>query len=168
MNRTPILFLNVLVIATCGLIYELQAATLSSFILGDSVTQFSLVIGLYLSALGVGAWLVHRMRAVEDGRMMMRMALDLLIILVPLQFFLGDQHGLNTLRYQPAKLAAIEGRYDTAGPAPLTLFGIPDDRNARMRFAVDVPQLGSLILTHSRDGVIKGLKEWPASDWPPA
>src|SRR5262245_56857944 len=57
MNRTPILFLNVLVIATCGLIYELQAATLSSFVLGDSVTQFSLVIGIYLSAMGVGAWL---------------------------------------------------------------------------------------------------------------
>jgi spermidine synthase len=57
MNRTPILFLNVLVIATCGLIYELQAATLSSFVIGDSVTQFSLIIGLYLSALGVGAWL---------------------------------------------------------------------------------------------------------------
>src|SRR4051794_554368 len=57
MNRTPILFLNVMIIATCGLVYELQAATLSSFVLGDSVTQFSLVIGLYLSALGVGAWL---------------------------------------------------------------------------------------------------------------
>src|SRR4051812_3493023 len=57
MKRTPILFLNVLIIATCGLIYELQAATLSSFVLGDSVTQFSLIIGLYLSALGVGAWL---------------------------------------------------------------------------------------------------------------
>ncbi len=57
MNRTPILLANVLVIATCGLIYELQAATLSSFVLGDYVTQYSLVIGLYLSALGIGAWL---------------------------------------------------------------------------------------------------------------
>src|SRR3954469_8299368 len=64
MNRTPILFFNVLVIATCGLIYELQAATLSSFVLGDSVTQWSLVIGLYLSALGVGAWLS---RFIEGG-----------------------------------------------------------------------------------------------------
>lgn len=57
MNRTPILFLNVLIIATCGLIYELQAATLASYVLGDSVTQYSLIIGLYLSALGIGAWL---------------------------------------------------------------------------------------------------------------
>ena len=59
MNRTPLvlLYLNVLVIATCGLIYELLAGTLASYVLGDSVTQFSLVIGVYLSAMGVGAWL---------------------------------------------------------------------------------------------------------------
>lgn len=57
MNRTPILFLNVLVIATCGLIYELLAGTLASYVLGDSVTQFSLIIGIYLFSMGVGAWL---------------------------------------------------------------------------------------------------------------
>src|SRR5947209_9447936 len=57
MNRTPVLFLNVLIVATCGLVYELLAGTLASYVLGDSVTQFSLVIGIYLSALGVGAWL---------------------------------------------------------------------------------------------------------------
>jgi spermidine synthase len=57
MNRTPIIFLNVLIIATCGLVYELLAGTLASYVLGDSVTQFSLIIGIYLSALGVGAWL---------------------------------------------------------------------------------------------------------------
>src|SRR5262245_47945310 len=57
MNRTPLLFLNVLIVATCGLVYELLAGTLASYVLGDSVTQFSLVIGLYLSALGIGAWL---------------------------------------------------------------------------------------------------------------
>ena len=64
MNRTPILFLNVLIIATCGLIYELLAGTLASYVLGDSVTQFSLIIGIYLSALGVGAWLS---RFIETG-----------------------------------------------------------------------------------------------------
>src|SRR5690348_17184468 len=57
MSRTPILLGNVLVIAVCGLVYELQAAALSSFVLGDSVTQYSLIIGLYLSAMGLGAWL---------------------------------------------------------------------------------------------------------------
>jgi spermidine synthase len=64
MNRTPILFLNVLIIATCGLIYELLAGTLASYVLGDSVTQFSLIIGIYLSALGAGAWLS---RFIESG-----------------------------------------------------------------------------------------------------
>ena len=57
MNRTPLLFLNVIIIATCGLIYELLAGTLSSYVLGDSVTQFSLIIGIYLFAMGVGSWL---------------------------------------------------------------------------------------------------------------
>lgn len=57
MNRTPVFFLSVLVVATCGLIYELLAGTLASYVLGDSVTQFSLIIGIYLSALGAGAWL---------------------------------------------------------------------------------------------------------------
>ncbi len=64
MNRTPVLFLNVLIIATCGLIYELLAGTLASYVLGDSVTQFSLIIGIYLFALGVGAWLS---RFIETG-----------------------------------------------------------------------------------------------------
>jgi cytochrome d ubiquinol oxidase subunit I len=117
--------------------------------------------------MGVGAWLLRRGRATEDARMMMRMALDLLILLVPLQIFLGDQHGLNTLEYQPAKLAAIEGRYDTVQPTPLTLFGIPDDAAATMRYAIEIPGLGSLILTHSWNGTIKGLKEWPADQRPP-
>jgi spermidine synthase len=57
MNRAPLLFLNVLIVATCGLVYELLAGTLASYVLGDSITQFSLIIGIYLSALGVGAWL---------------------------------------------------------------------------------------------------------------
>jgi cytochrome d ubiquinol oxidase subunit I len=117
--------------------------------------------------MGVGAWLLRRDRAVDDARMMIRMALNLLIVLVPLQIFFGDRHGLNTLEYQPAKLAAIEGRYDSAQPAPLTLFGIPDDAAARMRDAIEIPWLGSLILTHSWNGGIKGLKEWPADQRPP-
>src|SRR5215831_8077849 len=57
MNRTPVFYLNVLIVATCGLVYELLSGTLASYVLGDSVTQFSLIIGVYLSALGVGAWL---------------------------------------------------------------------------------------------------------------
>jgi cytochrome d ubiquinol oxidase subunit I len=129
------------------------------------------VTGFYITTafvvMGVGAWLLRRERAADDARMMIRMALDLLIIIVPLQMFLGDQHGLNTLEYQPAKVAAIEGRYDTVQPVPLTLFGIPDDPDAAMHDDIEIPWLGSLILTHSWSGQIKGLKEWPPDQRPP-
>ena len=133
--------------------------------LSHNVTAFYITTAFVV--MGVGAWLLRRARATDDARMMIRMALDLLIILVPLQMFLGDQHGLNTLEHQPAKLAAIEGRYDTVQPTPLTLFGIPDDAAATMRYPIEIPDLGSLILTHSWNGVIKGLKEWPADQRPP-
>jgi cytochrome d ubiquinol oxidase subunit I len=130
-----------------------------------NVTAFYITTAFVV--MGVGAWLLRRGRAVGDAQMMIRMALDLLIILVPLQIFLGDQHGLNTLEHQPAKLAAIEGRYDTVQPTPLTLFGIPDDAAAVMRYAIEIPDLGSLILTHSWNGTIKGLQEWPPDERAP-
>jgi hypothetical protein len=133
--------------------------------LSHNLTAFYITTAFVV--LSVGAWLLRRARATDEARMMIRMALDLLIILVPLQMFLGDQHGLNTLEHQPAKLAAIEGRYDTAQPTPLPLFGIPDDAVATMRYAIEIPDLGSLILTHSWNGVIKGLKGWPADQRPP-
>jgi cytochrome d ubiquinol oxidase subunit I len=111
--------------------------------------------------LGVAAWLLRRGRSTEEAGVMMRMALNLLIVLVPLQFVIGDLHGANTLKYQPAKFAAIEGRYDTVSPLPLTLFGVPDDKAGVMRHAIDIPVLGSLLLTHSRTGTIKGLARYP-------
>ena len=129
------------------------------------------VVAFYITTafvvMAVGAYLLRSGKSRDEARMMVRMALDLLIIIVPLQIVLGDQHGLNTLHYQPAKLAAIEGRYDTAQPAPLTLFGIPDDKNATMHAAIEIPYLGSLILTHTWDAPIRGLKEWPEQDRPP-
>jgi cytochrome bd ubiquinol oxidase subunit I len=117
--------------------------------------------------LGVGAWLVRRSRSVAEAQMMMRMALNLLIVLVPLQMYLGDLHGRNTLDYQPTKLAAIEGLWDTAGPMPEALFAIPDQAKQRNDYEIDVPHLGSLILAHSWNGQVKGLKAWPADQWPP-
>jgi cytochrome d ubiquinol oxidase subunit I len=95
------------------------------------------------------------------------MTLWLLTFLVPLQMFLGDQHGLNTAEHQPAKVAAIEARWDTQPSFPLTLFAIPDPANETNRYAIEVPYLGSLILTHSLHGEIKGLKEFKPKDRPP-
>jgi cytochrome d ubiquinol oxidase subunit I len=82
-------------------------------------------------------------------------------LLAPLQVFLGDLHGLNTLEHQPAKIAAIEGIWETQAGAPLTLLGIPDEDAGRTRFAVEIPRAASLILTHSGDGVLQGLEDFP-------
>ncbi len=130
-----------------------------------NVTAFYITTAFVV--LGVGAYLLRRGRSAAEARIMIGMALNLLIILVPVQMVVGDLHGQNTRDYQPAKLAAIEGRYDTAGPAPLTLFGIPDDATGTMRYAVEVPALGSLLLTHSWTGQIRGINSFPADQRPP-
>jgi cytochrome d ubiquinol oxidase subunit I len=116
---------------------------------------------------GVAAFLLLRRRTVEDARTMLSMAMWFLTIMVPVQIVAGDFHGLNTLEYQPAKLAAIEARWDTGSRVPLTLFAIPDEAAETNRYTVDVPVLGSLILTHEVNGTIRGLKEWPREDRPP-
>ncbi|HZK80423.1 MAG TPA: cytochrome ubiquinol oxidase subunit I [Humisphaera sp.] len=129
------------------------------------------VVGFYATTgfvvLGVAAYLIRRRDFIAEGRVMLSMTLWLVSVLVPLQIFLGDQHGLNTLEYQPAKLAAIEAHWDTARRIPLILFAIPDQKNATNHFVIEVPLLGSLILAHSLDGEIKGLKDFPAQDRAP-
>jgi cytochrome d ubiquinol oxidase subunit I len=129
------------------------------------------VNGFYVTTafvvVGVAAWLLRNRRGVAEARMMLSTTLWLLLALVPLQILLGDMHGLNTLEYQPAKLAAIEARWDTGSRVPLTLFAIPDQDAATNHLSVDVPELGSLILTHDPNGTIRGLKEWPADERPP-
>jgi cytochrome d ubiquinol oxidase subunit I len=130
-----------------------------------NVTAFYITTGFVV--LGVGAWLLRRNADNHEAGIMVSMALNLLIVLVPLQMVLGDLHGANTLAYQPAKFAAIEGRYDTVRPLPLTLFGIPDDMAGAMHYAVQIPVLGSLLLTHSQDGTIRGLDSCPADQRPP-
>ena len=129
------------------------------------VVAFYVTTGFVVA--GVAAYYLLRERFVEEGRTMLSMALWLLSVLVPLQIFLGDQHGLNTLEYQPAKLAAIEARWHTKSRVPLTLFAIPDEQAAANRYAIDIPDLGSLILTHDPNGTVRGLADWPRDEWPP-
>lgn len=105
-------------------------------------------------------------RFVEEGRTMMRMAVGLVVVLAPLQLFLGDQHGLNTLEHQPIKVAAMEAHWQR-GPADFEIFAWPDERAEVNRYAVSIPKAGSLILTHSLDGVVPGLKDVPPADRPP-
>src|SRR6516225_4769291 len=102
--------------------------------------------------LGVGAYLLRRNRSVQEARTMMSMALWALTFLVPLQMVIGDAHGLNTRKYQPAKLAAIEAKWDTGKGVPLTLFAIPDDKAEQNKFAIEIPYLGSLSLTRDLHG----------------
>jgi len=130
-----------------------------------TVVAFYVTTGFVV--LGVGAWLVRHGRAVAEGKLMLSMTFGLLTLLVPLQVFLGDQHGLNTLVHQPAKLAAIEAHWQTERRMPLTLFAIPDEANETNRYAIELPLLGSLVLTHDLDGEVKGLKDWPRDQRPP-
>jgi len=130
------------------------------------------VIGFYVTTgfvvVGVAAWFLRRRADELEARTMLSMTLWLLTVLVPLQMFLGDQHGLNTLKYQPAKLAAIEAHWISERHAPLILFAIPDQNAATDHYVIEVPELGSLILTHSLNGVVPGLKDFPADQRPPA
>ena len=117
---------------------------------------------------GVAASYLRSGRFVDEARTMLSMTLWLLTVLVPLQFFLGDAHGLNTLEHQPAKLAAIEAIWDTHSRVALNLFAIPDEKAETNRYELAIPDLGSLILTHDPNGTVRGLKDWPADRAPVA
>ena len=125
---------------------------------------------------GAGAW--HLLRARRDGttpsegtRIMFSMAMWMAAIVAPMQVLVGDAHGLNTLAHQPSKIAAMEGHYRSfpggpGGGAPLILFGVPDDANQVMRYKVEIPSAGSLILKHDPDGALAGLDSVPPQDRP--
>ena len=85
-------------------------------------------------------------------------------LLIPLQIYAGDLHGLNTLEHQPAKVAAMEGNWQTRGHVPLLLFALPDEAARENRFELGIPSGASLILQHSRDGVVPGLDDFVSED----
>ena len=93
-------------------------------------------------------------------KLTLKVALTAAMILAPLQAFIGDLHGLNTLKHQPAKIAAMEGIWHTERGAPLLLFAIPNEQSQQNDFAIGIPKLASLILTHELNGEIKGLSEF--------
>jgi cytochrome bd ubiquinol oxidase subunit I len=134
--------------------------------LAHVVTAFLVTTGFVV--IGVAAYHLRRGRAPAECRNMLSMTLWLLTALVPLQILLGDLHGLNTFHHQPAKLAAMEGHWETQARAPLILFGWPDHQAEVTRWTVELPYLGSLILTHEMNGTVRGLKEWRREDRPPA
>ena len=130
------------------------------------------VIAAYLTTAlavgGVGAWHLLKGNATPQVRTMFSMAMWMAALVAPVQAFVGDQHGLNTLEHQPAKVMAMEGHYEShPDGAPLILFGIPDDAAGRMRAEVAIPKLGSLILKHDPDAPMRGLDSVPYADRPP-
>jgi cytochrome bd ubiquinol oxidase subunit I len=131
-----------------------------------------MVIAAYLAtALFVGAsgaWHLLKLHHMPAARTMMSMAMWMVLVVAPLQIAVGDALGLNSLKYQPAKIAALEGHWENkAGESlPLILFGWPDMAAETTRYAVEIPHLGSLVLTHEWNGRIPGLKEFAAADRP--
>lgn len=135
--------------------YRLVHMTLAAFI----------VAGFLVAA--CGAYHLLKGRRDEAVKRSFSMALWILLVLTPLQIAVGDAHGLNTREYQPAKIAAIEGLWNTEqGGTSLNLVGWPDMKAEETRYAIEVPHLGSLILTHSWNGEVRGLKSFPAEDRP--
>ena len=100
------------------------------------------------------------------ARLMFSMAMWMLAFVAPVQLVLGDLHGGNTFHHQPAKLAAMEGHFETERGAPAILFGIPSVEEERTRLAIEVPNLASLYLTHDWNGEVRGLKAFPRDTWP--
>jgi cytochrome d ubiquinol oxidase subunit I len=130
------------------------------------------VIGAYLTTAmvvgAVGAWHLLRDRANPGARKMFSMAMWMAALLTPIQIFVGDAHGLNTLEHQPAKVLAMEGHYEPSpNGASLILFGLPSNETAEVHYKIEVPHLGSLILKHDPNAPLPGLSDFPRDQWPP-
>lgn len=117
---------------------------------------------------GVSAWQILKKVESPATHAAFKSAIIAAAVLIPVQIFVGDLHGLNTLKHQPAKIAAIEGIWETEKGAPLVLFGIPDQASRSNLYAIEIPKLASLILTHDPNGELKGLNEFEGKHPPVA
>ncbi|MEO1137979.1 MAG: cytochrome ubiquinol oxidase subunit I [Pseudomonadota bacterium] len=121
-----------------------------------------LTVAFLLAGIGAYRWL--RGDKSEDSRVSLVTGLSLGALLIPLQILAGDFHGLNTLEHQPAKVAAMEGNWETRGNVPLLLFAVPDEEARQNNFEIGIPNGASLILKHKADGVVPGLNDFVADD----
>lgn len=134
--------------------------------LGHKLLASALTAGFLIA--GVSAWQFIKGTANEGTRKALRTAITAVALVIPLQIFMGDLHGLNTLEHQPAKIAAIEGIWHTEKGAPLTLFGLPNEKEGRTDYALQIPKFASLILAHDINAELKGLNEFPGAHPPVA
>jgi cytochrome bd ubiquinol oxidase subunit I len=114
---------------------------------------------------GLSAWRLLKAPNDPSAAKTLRFGVHIAAVLVPLQIFVGDLHGLNTLKHQPAKVAALEALWKTERGAALTLFGIPNEKEKRTDYAVMIPKGAALILAHDADATLKGLDAF--KDHPP-
>lgn len=142
-------------IFNASLPYRFAHMALASFLTGGFVVA------------GVSAWYLLLGREVKANRAALSMTLWLLLLIAPMQAWIGDLHGLNTLEHQPAKVAAMEGNWETRSNVPLLLFAWPDQKAQRNHFELGIPGGASWILTHDVDGVVPGLDQTPREDQPP-
>lgn len=115
---------------------------------------------------GISAYRLLKGDDKKAPKLTLKIALTVAMILTPLQIFIGDMHGLNTLEHQPQKIAAMEGVWHTEKGAPLLLFAVPDEQEKTNHFELAIPNMASFILTHDLQGEIKGLNEFEG-DHPP-
>ncbi|MEQ1535054.1 MAG: cytochrome ubiquinol oxidase subunit I [Burkholderiaceae bacterium] len=127
----------------------------------------SMLTASFLMA-GMSAWQIIKGTATAGTRKALHTAIIAASIAIPLQILMGDAHGLNTLKHQPAKIAAIEGIWNTEKGAPLTLFGFPSEKEKKTLYAIEIPKAASLILLHDPEGEIKGLNEFEGKHPPVA
>lgn len=129
-----------------------------------------MVLAAYLATAfvvgGVGAFHLLRNGGPRDARVMFSMAMWMATLVAPLQIVVGDLHGLNTVEHQPMKIAAMEAHFETRRGQPLILLGLPDEDAATVRYALEVPQGGSIVLGHSPDAEVVGLDRFERADWP--
>jgi cytochrome bd ubiquinol oxidase subunit I len=131
-----------------------------------------MVLAAYLTTAlvvgAVGAYHLWRDQHLAGARVMFSMAMWMATLVAPVQLVAGDQHGLNTLKYQPVKIMGIEGHFQShPDGAPLYLFGLPSEAEGKVKYAIEIPKLGSLILEHDLDAPMKGLDTVPRENWPP-
>ena len=127
-----------------------------------------MVLASYVSvafAVGaVGAYHLLRDYQSQAARVMFSMAMRMGVLVVPLQGLAGDQQGLNTEKYQPAKVAGMEGDFETVKGSPWIVVGMPNLQQGRTDWALEIPHLGALVLTHSWNGTVRGLNQFPRQD----
>jgi cytochrome d ubiquinol oxidase subunit I len=130
------------------------------------LTHMLLASGLTVAFLIAGLSAFRRLRGDRSASVAATLHLGLVLaaVLIPVQMVVGDAHGLNTLKYQPGKIAAMEGNWETGGPRPLILFAWPDEEKRENLMEIGIPHGASLLLTHSLDGEVPGLNDYVAAD----